>query len=355
MPKPEQSIWSTIEKQAQKPPGGDCIIGEFYRSLALLPTSHPFPHMVDDVLTQRPMTPQYATNLVFRAVQFLNLYDLHTPDYPAGFTDPKRWDEMFKTSLSDPQVLAHFAELLRTKETGTTIFQRYAGFPGLIRTICKSQPVKVADFGCGAHFGLPGLLTGEPFDPIDDTTPTQIVNASLNTARPHLEQILGIDKHDPFVDRQWRQACTYYPTEILAGKMEKVAKFEERIALPQRATFKQMNLLDEDGLPTDYDAVLLFTFLYQLNENQRSQALARAKQMVSQKRGTIIIQDFAYPDNDSSIGVSFTDNWGNSFTYRTFILLHNQANPLEVLQWNNGRCAHVQAGRDYDRFLSLVT
>jgi len=97
--------------------------------------------------------------------------------------------------------------------------------------------------------------------------------------------------------------------------------------------------------------------LYQLNQNEQQIVVEKAKLLLKQPEGILLVQDFARKNPKKPQSLDFSNSWfGDGFGYRTFLATcSNDWQFLEALQWNNGRCAVVRSGEDFDAIFTAPT
>lgn len=344
--------------EAVNPPGRDKCMSAFYTALSDLATNDErTQELLRSTLEKRRLTPQHLTNLIFRVVQYVELFERKNPDYPTRYTEPAQWKDEIQQLLNEDEPLIE--EFLLTKDTVTTIYQRYAGTQATLNLVFPNQNIRVADFGCGGNYGLPGISKNIPFDPIDDETPDQKVTQLLkNEAK--VKEGLAIDKIDPLdiEQKKWRIACSFYPREL--SQIANVMILESAVRDIENVRFLEADLLNlkvnhaNGTLPqAHFDAVAINTVLYQLSEDEREKVLDVAERSIK-PNGIIIVQDFAEQNIADLSQLKFTRNWFKEpFSYRTFI--RKGKNPVfhEFLQWSDGRCRKVRAGKDFQQLTEV--
>lgn len=351
---------AAFSREAINPPGKDKCMGAFYTALTSLSMDDKrFNAFLESITTKRKLTPQHFTNLIFRATQYVELFEKKNDNYPSGYNEPNQWAKEM------PQLLAQYGdligEILLTKDTTTTIYQRYAGTQAVLNGFFAGQKLKVADFGCGGNYGLLGLAKGVPFKTIADQTPDQTASMLIKN-QPDIDEGLAIDKVDPQDpnEKAWRLACSFYPQEL--GQLADLMVFEASIASVHNVKFLQADLLALDvdhfnngghTLPAEYfDAVAMNTLFYQLNPPEQKRVLEIARRSIK-KDGLLIVQDFVKKDPIVSDGLQFLQNWFTElFPYRTFVCGESTNWRFkEFLRWSDGRCNTVRAGEDFKELL----
>lgn len=337
-----------LAEQAKAPPGNDPAIGSFNAAVVEMTSDNPqVRKFLEDVYRDRKSsTASHFANLLFRATQFTKLFQDQDESYRA-YTQPSEWKKDLQellTTRSD-----EIRELLLTKDTVTTKYQRYAGPKALIGALWGQDPVKVADLGCGANYGLKGIELAEPFEYIEDQTPgnhfTKLVRIPIN-----LEQGLAIDKQDPQnpESQAWNIACSYYPQEL--DQVGSTRELEQRLKSSRNVSFLKADLTSAQTLnlvpQSVFHATIVSTMLYQHPRAYQNTIIEAAKQATRQD-GAIIIQDFAKKDPKNPQQLKFEEPWFNDFGYRTFLMRKDNPQPLEILQWSDGRNTTVRPGEDY--------
>lgn len=345
-----------LKRHSVVPPGNDKCIGSCYESLVCLIDSDPrIRDFFFGVIQKRPsLTPTHAVNLIFRSIQHIQLNLKNDQSY-LHFENPDKWHSLLISLLTSDDERDIFEELLLTKDTITTKFQRYSGPKAIISSFWNGNPVNVADFGCGTNVGLPGMELNTLFEPIADETPGQLVISEIS--KPTNIQVgLAIDKEnpeDPEV-KMWSIACSYYPKEI--KELNANDELEYKFKGSKNTAFLQTDLLSDKSLhlipKQDFDVVIMSTLLYQRTSSERKIIIDEANKALK-PTGIIIIQDFAEKDPGNPQTLLFNGAWGGGeFGYRTFILRQNPKTGLsEIFKWSDGRCRRVKPGVDFDILL----
>lgn len=354
-------IVSEFERQKVSPPGEDICISSCYSSLLKLieNSDQSAIDVIESTISKRPyIAPQYFVNLFFRTVQYIELYKrTNAIQYPIDLQTDRNWDQ----ELS--YILKHHGNtiksLLTTKDTVTTVYQRYAGPQLLINALSDGGAVIVADLGCGGNFGLPGMEMQIPFEQINDYSKGKEITPWLYPA-PDIEAGVALDKENlqNVNTKKWQIACSFYPSEL--GKLANLPVFEEKIAAAEKTKFMQTDLCKTlkrtkyKVQPQSVDFIIISTVLYQLGPKQYEVFLQNA-QRILKPSGTMIIQDFARKAQSDPQKLDFNTEWfsKDAWSYRTFIL--NQATDWEfqeMLQWSNGRCRYVREGEDFQLIAS---
>jgi len=302
-----------------------------------------------EIATRRALPLAHLTNLIFRAVQFLKLFRWGEPEY-LGFRSENQWCAELDQLFADPRKRAALREIMLTKDTQTTKYQRYAGVWAVLAALLPHQDLCVADFGCGANLGLPGIAAARPFAPIRDGTPGRLVSRLLRQP-VRLTDCLAIDRYDPTSTEviQWQTACSYYPRELLTETFTEHNQAESEPA-PQSAAvrFKQLDLLARSTrreIPRDqFHAVVMSTILYQLQPTNRRRLLELGRQAL-RTGGILIIQDFVEVLGDR---LELIDRWFDGPNYKTVVAGRvTDWRFAEVLRWEDGRCRGVHPGKDF--------
>lgn len=354
-------IISELKQQKDSPPGGDICISSCYSSLLKLieNSDQSTIDIIKSTVSKRPhITSQYFVNLFFRAIQYIELYKrVNVIQYPIDLQTDRDWEEELL------YILKHYANtiksLLVTKDTVTTVYQRYAGPQLLINALSDGSPAVIADLGCGGNFGLPGMEMQVPFEQINDYSKKKEVTSWLYPT-PEVAAGFALDKENlqSVNAKKWQIACSFYPSEL--GKLANVSVFEEKIAAAEKTKFIQIDLCKTPKRvvykvkPQSLDFIIISTVLYQLGSKQYEVFLQNAKHILKPS-GTIIVQDFARKSQSNPQKLDFNTEWftKDSWSYRTFIL--NQYinwEFKEMLQWSNGRCRYVRKGEDFQLITS---
>jgi SAM-dependent methyltransferase len=345
-----QRIVSEISHLAQFPPGKDPYMGAFYGAVVdLLGQGQQLSGLVADVLSQRDIELKHFVNLLYRGIQYVELFERKNPDYPFAYSSKDAWQDELTDLLTHNG--AALKEVLLHKSTTTTIYQRYAGTHAVLSALYAGRPLAVADFGCGGNYGLRGMDIQEPFKPFVDTTEGKLVTQLTMQPVP-IGNGTAIDLQDPYDPEitAWRLACSFYPQEL--HTLPAIMAMERRLAQSQHTQFLQGDLLalpvGTPDLPVrKFDAVVMNTVCYQMPEAQG--ALIETARKLLKPEGLVIIQDFAEKDPKCVDRLHFGVNWHKEpFFYRTFITGEQTGGEIqELLQWNDGRCKVVQPGKDY--------
>jgi len=347
-----QRYINEFSDQASHPPGGDPFMKACYTAIVTRAnTDQKLQRFFRTLLTKKHFTPPHFVNLFFRALQYTQLFPARNIEYPYFFTTPEQWNIILDQALTDNRGIIE--KLLLTKDTTTTIYQRYAGVKAILNALYPLKKLRVADFGCGGNYGLPGLSRNIEFQPIQDSTPYKEVSALISLPIT-VEVGIAVDKENPLdpLSRAWRTACSFYPQEL--NKMKENAELEKRLSNVQKVHFVQKDLLSEkvfdSHLPKHgFDAVILSTICYQLKVAQQKTIMNIAQQCLN-TQGTLIIQDFARVKRSNPYELSFGVSWfGKPYAYRTFITNKmTKGEVKEILKWENGRCRGVKPGRDFN-------
>lgn len=353
---------------AEKPMGGDKKMGAFYIAVSeLTKTNEQFQDLIKSA-AKRKTTPDHLANLLLRGVQYIEIFENHRTSYEEAFVEPDAWEELL---IGENGVITNhktkLEAILRTKETTTTKYPRYAGVKAALNAVFIDQDIKVADFGCGANYGLQGLRGDIPFPPITvDTTAQQTIDGrnldgeikQMIESPVHLEEGLAVDKNDPSGDeeRNWRFACSFYPGELSKESLRELFLLEEAMEDIDRTdmNFLQGDILKlqvnhADGtLPVEhFDAIVMSTILYQMSQEQQAHMIETARKSL-RDGGVIILQDFATKDDNNMTGLSIKGLSPEPYAYRTFLMGKADEEWKEFLQWETGRCKKVRPGKDFD-------
>jgi len=343
---------------AAHPPGKDPYMGAFYEAMgALIQKNGDVEQLITETLQERDITPKHLANLLFRGVQFIELFHRRNQRYPYSLNTPDAWTQELADIMHHDQAVLR--DVLLTKDTTTTIYQRYIGTRVILNALLPNRPLAVADFGCGGNYGLRGIALDEPFKPFIDHTPgrlvTQLVQQPLK-----LHEGLAIDRENPLDadTTRWRLACSFYPQEL--NQLPDVIALEKRLQRANNVRFFQGDLrtlpVGSANVPVhSYDAVVMSTMCYQLPYEDHEGIMHNAARMITPD-GIIIVQDFAEKDGTDPTRLNFAVNWFKTpFSYRNFIAgPRTNWEMKEVLRWNNGRCEEVMPGEDFSYIDPLV-
>lgn len=343
-----------IKNQSIHPPGNDIVIQSFYQAFLDEIQNTSIAQYFADIIKSREFTPSHFANILFRSVQYIELYCRGENNYPEGFDNTKIWKSELDSIFETQSELLR--ELLLSKDTTTTIYQRYAGSKMLLNAIFPNKPLAVADLGCGGNYGLPGLIKNRTFEKIIDHTNNQQASQLLEK-KTNIISALAIDKENPYKNeaKQWRFSCSFYPHEFQKKTEMIMSELEE-----SETIFTRIDLTKAENDPASmgislnsFDAVIMSTFLYQLKESQIDIVMNFAKKIINNE-GIIIIQDFAEKSESNPEKVNLITNWFSiPYPYRTFITGSLTGGLVkEVLLWNNGRCKEVSAGEDFEFIFS---
>lgn len=364
------TIIKEFEDQASHPPGSDLIIQACYQAVTdHIKENTSFRKLIVDVIRQRfELSEKHFVNLFFRSLQYIELLKYKDiSSYLSKYHKSKEgWLKDIQKILSDSKDKDLLLNLLLTKDTSTTKYQRYISLYALINWFFPKKSVKVADFGCGGNYGLRGIEIGEKFESVEDQTKNKFFTRLLQK-KATLGIGLGIDKENPdnLENHNWIIACSFYPEELI--QLKSVLEFERRIAQSKKVRFLEADLTKVplkknttkdafvNAIPRNYfDVVIISTMLYQ-TENKKAQRIIIEKAKKSLiDGGVLILQDFVRLENNGKL--DFSQSWFNtSYSYRTLMTsAHFNWHFLEVFQWENGRCLKVKNGRDLSKILNLI-
>lgn len=348
----EQNLIHTLSDQAENPPGNDPVLGSLYTVvLDMVNHNNTMADILKSVKRRRPdVTNTHLINLLPRTLQLMRLRE-HDVSRIATLTTAQQWEAELAQVLSDEPTRRTWEDLLVKKSTTTTVYQRFVGPKVLISHLFDNLPVSLADLGCGGNYALPGMELEEPFKPIADETPNQVVTRLLSE-RVTLKKGLALDREKPDDKEviEWRLACRY-PAEL--RQIPEIVAFEEKLRRgSKKVDFLQVDLVkvDLDWLPKRVvDVANLSTILYQLNPDEQVAVLTRAKRLL-RPDGILVVQDFAAKDPNSPTSLRFDESWsGKKYGYRTLLACEKTGWTFrEALQWQGGRCNAVRAGEDFD-------
>lgn len=362
-----QKVFAEMADQAAFPPGKDSSIGSFYQAVLDMRTSDPrVSQLIRSVASSRTITPQHLTNLLFRGVQYLKIRDIPVEEIPRqafrSYQTSEEWTPDVKSILDNSG--EELQEILTSKDTTTTKWQRYAGPKVVLSATFGTNPIKIADFGCGGNYGLPGMAKDIPFSEVIDHTSDQFVANRLD--QPIDAKGVAIDKQNPSDPEvtKWRIANSFYPKEF--DQISATLALERQLTNGGKAHFIEADLTN---LPKEellnyrnntfgagpFQAVIMSTILYQLDSSEQSKVLQSARDILD-PGGIIIAQDFARKNPNDPKSLSFDSSWfRGQFGYRTFVSSQfSNWQMLEALQWSDGRCTEVRAGEDFDEFRSRL-
>jgi len=287
-------LWAEFAHQAEFPPGGDEVIGACYRAVERMGKRNKgFARRLELVAGDRDMPTKHLVNLFFRAVQYMRFFEREEVDYPERFFDSREWEKELRLMMNGKMGESFFG-ILSQRDTGTTVYQRYAGPKAVLSALWPNRKLTLTDLGCGGNHGLPGLIAGERFKPVVDHTPETAVTKWIE--KPIGFRLgLGVDKYDPYDPEMinWRIACSFYPSEL--AEMNEFLEFEKRVRKKGKEMFVLGDIMSlmSDGLTVrKYDAVILSTVLYQMSETERAAVLDGAVGLLKTD-GVEIAQDFA--------------------------------------------------------------
>lgn len=343
-----------IKNQSIHPPGNDIVIQTCYQAFLNELQDASVAQNFADIIAFREFTPAHFANILFRSIQYIELYHRGKNNYPVGYDTTEIWRSELHSILTTQFEL--LKTLLLSKDTTTTIYQRYAGSKILLNAIFPNKPLAVADLGCGGNYGLPGLIKNKQFENIIDHTNNQRVSQLL-TKKTDIISALAIDKENPYKNeaKQWRFSCSFYPHELQKTTEMILPNGDE-----SETIFTRIDLTEAENDPTSmgisphsFDAVIMSTFLYQLKESQIDIVMNFAKKIVKEE-GIIIIQDFAEKSKSDPEKIKLISNWFSMpFPYRTFITGSLTGDTIkEILLWGNGRCREVSEGLDFEFIFS---
>lgn len=340
------SILEEMQNQALHPPGDDMVMRACYLSLINYFSTAQNTHILESILTYRNFTPTHFVNIFFRAIQYIEMYEFKNIDYPQLFTTTAQWDAEIEKIFRLHQ--ENIIQILLTRDTTTTIFQRYASVKIILNALFPHKGLSLVDLGCGGNLGIPGLCENKAFDTILDHTANKSATTLLSSPIS-ISSSLSIDKEDPYESDaiSWRTACSYYPHEIANSQ------FNETDSTDYKKYFLKLDITNTKShqqyfMRKTHDAVILSTFIYQLSDEETKKVLEFAQSLLN-ATGVIIIQDFAIKEDGK---LNLLNNWfSHKFPYATFILhAKNNWKPMEILRWKNGRCRELIEGSDY-RFI----
>jgi SAM-dependent methyltransferase len=348
-------LWEELAHQAQHPPGGDEVIAAFYQAMVNLGGEKAkWRRELERSFGKREMPDKHKVNLLFRAVQYLLIFIAKDNQYPHDYADVKLWEKRIPVLFKRHRGLME--KILQQWDTGTTIYQRYAGVKAIISALWPGRKIAVLDLGCGGNHGLPGLMVGEIMRSVVDHSQGEEVTKWLNR-KIGFNLGMSVDKHDAYDPEvtSWRVACSFYPSEL--NEMREFMNFEKRIKPLGRKIFFKGDITCLEGvLPekTLFDAVVLSTVLYQMEQEERVKTLLEARKKLV-PGGILIVQDFVKKAGGGR-KLEFNGSWfKDGFAYRTYIAANwTRWRWWETLAWYNGRCKQVREGEDFAKFFAIV-
>lgn len=339
--------------QAKNPPGQDPCIGACHQAIFNLALQdNQAIRFIFEILRDRAFTPKHFANLFFDSLQYIELYLRPNQDYPHLFRQVEPWTREIRSLLQQERQLLRNMLLMRHEVT--TCYQAYVGPKAILTAFFAQQQLRVADFGCGANYGLRGLAQAKPFKPILDHTPGRWITRLL--AQPlYLEEIWAIDKEDPHdpMAQTWQLACSFYPKDL--HQINGTLACAEKLAKKDQGRFIKADLLQlaighkERALPPLYfDAIIISRLFYQLQPTERDIVLQKA-QAALKPTGVIIIQDQARKDEHDSRSLNYAADWFSPiFTHRTFVTgPRTQWQMKEILDWTDEYYREVRGGEDF--------
>lgn len=341
----KESLVEQFNYLAKNPPGGDEYASAFYTAATeLLSENQRWTQLFEEIQDRRQITHSHLVNLVLRVAQS-RLMD--SPDYPEKF-DKQIWKESLGQILEDDW--EGFLQDMLTKDTGTTIYRRYAGLKSIAGALfpesTASKGLRVLDIGCGRNYGLRGLALNIPFGDIN--IHSLEIETWLN--RPFkVVRGIAVDRVDYRTEeaKKWAMACGFRPGE-LRKYLPQVLELERQLEQSEGIEFYPTGfeeLLARDLDLNNIDIIMASTMLYQAPEGQHH--LFQVAQEILSPNGVLLIQDFAAKDAKGEF-LEFRNDWSTPYSYRTFVIgAFCDWRPIEVEQWKDGRCWDVQPGEDF--------
>lgn len=344
----ELSFDLEILDQANNPPGNDLVLGSFYKTIyKKYQTDRSFRSLIKLVKkVRKKISNKHLINLLFRTYQYLkiNEKDLSYKNY----TQLEFWEKELEIFFQNSKNFQRYRDLVLTKSTTTTIYQRYMGPFSIIHHYFKSTPVTVLDIGCGGNYGLRGISLGEPFKSVSDSTDNNFIGFKPQEIK--LKKAVAIDLLDPDDEEvtKWRLACSFYPQEL--DNFKDMIEFENRIRKAKKIKFIKDNFLYADDLGS-FDVIIFCVMLYQYNESDHFKLIKKARELLK-PNGLLIIQDFASKSRDEASKLDFKTSWfGEKFSHKTFLSASfTNWNFWEILKWDSGRCNEIHPGEDFHLF-----
>ncbi len=342
---PDATVHDVFMLQAQKPPGGDKIIGACYKKLVnLISTDVQFSTYIDDLYRDANTPPSAFVNRFFRVLQYDEL--LSNPNYPKGLYHPKDWENKLRTIVEDEAQRKNFSDFFLSHETTTTKSQRYIGPQACMVEDFGSKPVAVADLGCGVNAWLPRLSAQRGFQSIIDNTGKveSLLNEPINLIRG-----IAVDKENPNTEeaKRWNQACRNYPEELLQSSNVENGNGYHDIK-DSRINFIQGNILNLDQIckRNSLDVAVLSTVMYMYFPHDQERIIDAVKSRLK-KNGKIYINDFVElnPKAANNLGLNFLNDWGQSYSYATVEFSEQTLwKPNVRYRFKTPRCSEVKLG-----------
>lgn len=295
-----------------------------------------------------------AFNLLLRAFQHDRM--AHDESYPIGYEDKQAWKEGYeglvgdgiRDGVLDTDLRQH---LLSNKA------DRYKVVPlfyNLMKERFGDNP-SVLDIGCSQLHGGKKLVFREllgpkhgPFNPLElvintrnglkvEKTISKAANLAIHETVSYGPSVgLDIRHADDVVTKQFAKACSFYPDELRYPA--KVAEYEllESLDITHEtvpffnidfSSNADVNQFRKETPLKSYDIIIFSTVLYQVTDEERTNMIVNAVNMLSD-HGIIIIQDA--PDKDHTKKYKYITNIIDGYN------VEKGEQPL--LKWATGRC-----------------
>lgn len=342
---------SVFRTQAEKPPGSDKYIAACYKAVVqMYEEDFRLRNLLQRVESARNIQPAHLVNLFLRAMQHRHLLNQNEA-YPEAYSSSLTWRMFMNEVLSDPDYAEVFENDLKTRDTTTTVYARYASLPVLSHMLHDGD-LTFVEGGCSALY-IRGLEIGVPFGEVKDHTSQRLISEFMNRRLQNVRGT-GVDRENTMQGdgETWRLSCQFYPSEL--GNIPKVREFEQRIQSATNTVFLQGDLTDPTLIDRPEIKPLVgrvkllprLTVDYQLDEELRD-AINKNLAPLLAPDGLIVVQDFAFLDPHNPTKLYFHNDWGQPFSYGTFVIGSRTGwEYKEVLRWSNGRCKEVKDGQD---------
>ena len=143
-----------ITAHSHHPPGEDNYLRAFYSAASELleDNNSRLYHLTTSVVKSRAITPLHFANLLFRTIQFVELFEVKNKLYPNTFSTKKIWLSQIEECIQNYHALIR--KLMLTRSTTTTIYQRYANLKFIISTVTITEQIVIADIEGGGKYSL---------------------------------------------------------------------------------------------------------------------------------------------------------------------------------------------------------
>ena len=348
------SIKYQLRLQSREPslgPGGhpDPIIRNFYKAVRkkiYRKKYYAYRDLIVYVHWKRPsLNDTHFVNLWFRAIQCV-LRRRGQSDY-VHYTYAN-WKKYLSHSGFDdiPQV----GQILISHNTATHLPARYRSFNNALRLITRNYhnlDLRIGDIGCSLGLGIKaclsnGFLSLPVF--IDDTPGKQVIN-SFGQQIKKCSRAIGIDIQVPKVD--WVKACNYPSRyDIDASALDSaIAKLS---SIPFKVTIRQADILNPKTtkiLTGKKQLTAIYSSMAMYELSAKDQQLARRNIAAALCNGGFFIEfTFINPNN-----------WFKGIHTIVRVNHHGKlSSPLIWHVWQDSRCSHVRAGKDFNQVQELL-